>query len=382
MMTKYDVAVIGLGTTGSMALWQLSQVPDLAVIGLEQFGVGHTYGSFTGESRLFRTAVHEGARYVPMLRRSRSLWQELEGVMGRDLYLEVGALSIGDRGSEPMIAVERTIESFDLEHEVLDSDQLRARYPQHGSITPDTYGILDHHGGGLRAEASVVGAIRAAADNGATVLTNAAVTRIDTAGPTVRIITETAVVEAARVVVTAGSWSHQLLPELDDLIRVTPLSLTWFMPRDPDAFTGPSFPVFLRDIGSVHLFGAPTLDSFSVKISAPPLWEDVHTVADLPVRIDRDTVVELGRHAQHFFPQIDPEPVRMSIHHDGSTLDRTPIIDASDDGRLVILAGLSGHGFKFAPVYGQIARDLAIEGGSEFAAPEFTIASHLERNRR
>ena len=52
------IAVIGLGTTGSMTAWHLSRLPGVEVLGFEQFGLGHSYGAFTGESRLFRTAYH------------------------------------------------------------------------------------------------------------------------------------------------------------------------------------------------------------------------------------------------------------------------------------------------------------------------------------
>lgn len=377
----YDVAVIGLGSTGSMALWQLSQVEGLSVVGIEQFGIGHTYGSFTGESRLFRTAVHEGAMYVPMLRRSRELWRALERDVGRDLFLEVGALSIGERVSEPIHAVLATVEAFGLEHEWLEPDQLRARFPQHGAIDDDTVGVLDAHGGGLRSEASVIGAVRAAREHGATVVTNAAVEDIDTSGPTVRVITAKGVIEARKVVVAGGSWSHALQPDLARLLTVTPIALTWFVPRDPAAFSG-SFPVFIRDRGPVHFFGAPCLDGFSVKISAPPVWDDVATVADLPTALDRAQVRELSEDAEAFFPGIEPEPVRMSIHHDGSTRDRSPIIDLADDGRVVTIAGLSGHGFKFAPVFGEIARDLITGGGSPLVGDHFSIAAHLRRNLR
>lgn len=378
----YDVAVVGLGSSGSMALWQMSQVDGLSVVGIEQFGIGHTYGSFTGESRLFRTAVHEGARYVPMLRRSRELWRSLEREVGRDLYLEVGALNIGERDSAPIRSTLESAETFDVPHELLDADALRARFPQHGAIDDGTVGVLDAHGGGLRPEASVVGAVRAARDRGAHVVTNAPVERIDTSGPTVRILTAKGLIEARRVVVTGGSWSHILNPELTRLLTVTPILLTWFVPRHPAEYTGASFPAFIRDRGPVHFFGAPCLDGFSVKISGLPPWDDVATVEDLPTVLDREIVEQLGRDAEECFPGIEPEPVRMSIHHDGSTRDRTPIIDLSPDGRVVTIAGLSGHGFKFAPVLGEIARDLATEGGSDLVGADLSIAAHLRRNLR
>ena len=37
-----------------------------------------------------------------------------------------------------------------------------------------------------------------------------------------------------------------------------------------------------------------------------------------------------------------------------------------DAPSVVVLAGFSGHGFKMAPVFGSIAADLALEGGTPF----------------
>jgi glycine/D-amino acid oxidase-like deaminating enzyme len=49
-----------------------------------------------------------------------------------------------------------------------------------------------------------------------------------------------------------------------------------------------------------------------------------------------------------------------SLTPDGHfVVDRHP-----EDARLVLCGGFSGHGFKFAPVIGEIAADLTLEGTS------------------
>ena len=50
---------------------------------------------------------------------------------------------------------------------------------------------------------------------------------------------------------------------------------------------------------------------------------------------------------------------------DGYTVDDNPIIGVHGASpRVVVLCGFSGHGFKLAPVMGQIAADLVLTGGS------------------
>ena len=80
-----------------------------------------------------------------------------------------------------------------------------------------------------------------------------------------------------------------------------------------------------------------------------------------------------------FFPDMNPEPVRLTAHHEMFTADRVPIVDRDPTGSIVAVAGLSGHGFKLAPTFGRIARELAVDGTSTLCPREFTLAAHRQR---
>src|SRR5262249_58748020 len=71
-----DVAVIGLGATGSAALHHLAR-RGLRVVGLEQFTPGHDSGSSHGESRIIRLGYFEHPSYVPLVRAAFPLWRAL-----------------------------------------------------------------------------------------------------------------------------------------------------------------------------------------------------------------------------------------------------------------------------------------------------------------
>jgi glycine/D-amino acid oxidase-like deaminating enzyme len=53
-----------------------------------------------------------------------------------------------------------------------------------------------------------------------------------------------------------------------------------------------------------------------------------------------------------------------------NTPDRAPVIDEVEPG-LWVIGGFSGHGFKYASVMGEIARDLIVRGESEFSLAPF-----------
>lgn len=376
-LQKTNVVVIGAGTVGAMALWQLSKREGLDVVGLEQFGRVHSHGSYAGESRVFRTAVHEGGTYVRMIQRSRDLWRELERESGRDIYTEVGALSIAPEGFPDLVTAMDTVREFDLPHRVLTDTELRAEYPQH-RIQDGDIGLLDAHGGGLRPEVAVMSALDIAEANGAQLHFNTPVLGIEERADGVVVRTTQGAWLADTVVVASGSWSTRLSPELNELLRLQVLGLTWFMPKEPELFVPERFPVFLRDAGSVHFFGAPSFDGYAFKACTNPEWPVFRDVADVPTSHTREELIKIGQRAAELFNGINPEPVRQSVHHCAYTPDRLPIIDRSASGRVVTLTGMSGHGFKFSPQVGEWAAQL-VTGEETTVDPRFALPAHLER---
>ncbi|SJM60174.1 N-methyl-L-tryptophan oxidase [Gulosibacter sp. 10] len=371
------VAVIGLGAVGSMAAWQLSKRENVRVIGLEQYGRVHSHGSYAGESRVFRSAYHEGGIYVPMLLESRELWRRLEQESGREIYYEVGCLSIAQEDRIEYRTTLETVHDYDLPHELLDTDELRERYPQH-RIHDGDKGILDAFGGGLRPEVAVMSALRLAEEAGAELRFNTPVLAIEEEPGGVVVRTPQEALRVDRVVVASGSWSNRIRPELDELLRLQVLGLTWFMPeRGIEPFLPERFPAFLRDVGPVHFFGAPSFDGYSIKACSNPTWPVARDVREVPTAYTREELVKIGQQAAEFFPGLNPEPVRSSVHHCAYTPNRMPVVDLNGSSRIAVVAGLSGHGFKFAPKLGELAAQLAADGSTEGVPEEFALAHHM-----
>lgn len=377
-VTRADVVVVGLGSIGAMALWRTAAAlagTGKTVLGIEQYGPLHAAGSYTGESRLFRVAAKEGRFFTPALLRSRELWLQLQEESGRLLLREAGVLSLAP-GDHPDIATTlAVIDEFGLDAEVFDAAQLRARFPQFAVESGDV-GVLDPLGGGSRPEAAVLSGIEAAERLGAQVWSGTAVEAIEQVGDGVRIGTPRGDVIAERVIVTTGSWTTRLVPELADLVTVGSFGLTWLMPRHIEWFTPDRFPGFMRDLGDVHAFGAPTLDGFSIKICPHVILPEVGDYADRFTELTREQLAWIGEQAQRMIPDLVPDPVRWSVHPDSATAARVPIIDTMAGGAIAIATGMSGNGFKFAPVWGQALADLATTGRSDWQNPLFTIAAH------
>jgi sarcosine oxidase len=376
---RRDVVVVGLGSIGSMALWQLAR-RGADVLGIEQYGRVHTNGAYAGESRLFRVAAKEGEVFIPALLRSRELWLELGAAYGQDPLLPVGALSVGPEGHPALESTLSAIRRYDLPHSVFDAGELRVRYPQF-YVEAGDIGVLDTLGGATRSELAVAAATELALGHGASVRYDTAVTAIEPGPDGVRVVTPDGDVLAGRVILTAGPWTTRLLPDLADIVRVATHSLLWFIPRHISLFTPDRFPGFMRDLHDVHAFGVPSLDGYSVK-AVPGLglpvaddWDD--RVTTLP----RERLKWAGEQIQKMLPDLIPEPSRWSVHGESTVFNNTgtnkmPVIDTVADGSVVVATALSGNGFKFAPVWGEMLADLATKGEGMFTNAAFTIDSH------
>lgn len=372
----HKVLIVGLGSIGAMAAWQLSQRPGVEVLGVEAGPEVNPGASYAGESRLFRTAVKEGPVFNAHAEASLALWEQLEQTSSREILINCGALSIGPENFDSMLRTAEVIDTYDIPHQVLTGSELRRRFPQF-SYRDDDVGILDIRGGGLRPEVAVSAALDAAAAQGAKLYFNTPVTGISQTSTGVEVSTAGQVFMADQVIVTAGSWTPMLLPWLAEYVRVHPIGLTWFMPRNIGEFTPDVFPVFMRDQvvdgEHTHWFGAPSLDGYSFKVGVyPEPWRVVGTRPESWTYAP-EQLQWIGERVQRCFPNILASPVRFSTHHDSFASHQIPIFDRLD--KVVFATGMHGNAFKFAPSYGRMLAEMVL-GDSDMWRDEFSLTSH------
>lgn len=366
------VAVIGLGAMGSMALWQLAQA-GVSVDGFEQFGLASERSGIGGESRLFRTAYKEGAHYVPLLKRSRQLWQTLEQQTGTSLLTMCGGLTIGREDDEGISKVLQSIRQFDIAHQRPEPEQARQRYPGH-RFFDDEIIIFDQESGYLRPELAVTTALRKAVDCGARLYSHCRVDAIDTDSRGVYLRVGGSLRRYDKVLVTAGGWVKKLLPDINDQIFTRKLILSWFPARDISWFTPPQFPIFTRRTQGYFSFGVPSIEGSMVKIG---ISTPGHIISDIDTEDFRITEQELEatRYViRNFMNGLSDDPVRTSGHPDSFTSDKHCVIGhhpAHPD--VLLMSGFSGHGFKLAPVMGEIAMQMLCGRRSTLSVDEFSL---------
>jgi sarcosine oxidase len=355
-----DVVVIGAGSVGSMASWQLAK-RGLRVIGIDRFTVPGPFSAYAGESRVFRMVYAEGGHYTPLLQRARDLWRELEAASGTALLHNAGVVTIMDHDHPDHAALLRAGREQGLEFEVVAGEAARRRLPQH-LIREGDVALFDPEGGYLLSERAVFSAVQEAYRLGASFLGNRKVTALERHHDLWSVRTDQEVVRAARVLLATGTGAGPLCAALGTHLAVLPQVLTWFPIADPVLQQAPREQVFIRSSRDAQFYGFPSTDGWTVKVAASIYLDEV-TSAERPLTWDPRHLDTVRSWVGTFLPALVPEPVKAVLCADGYTVDETGLLGhlPGMDG-VVVAVGFSGHGFKMAASLGAVAAELISEG--------------------
>jgi sarcosine oxidase len=371
--TALDVAVIGLGAMGSATLLHLAR-RGLRVLGIEQFALGHDRGSSHGETRIIRLGYFEHPSYVPLVRAALPLWRALERDSGQPLLHVTGIIEIGAPEGTLVAGTLRSARTHGLAHEVLDAASVMRRFPAF-RLPPDFVGVLQPEAGILSPESAIHAQIALARTAGAQVHTTERVRAIEPAPAGVRIVTDQAIVEARQAVVAAGPWLPQLLPGFPVPLRATRQVLGWFAPSDPDVFARDRCPIFMIERAGGIFYGFPRGPKPGIKFAKHHHADEAVDPAT-PVRpMDAADEALLREGLTAHVPSANgrllaAQTCLYTMAPDGDfILDRLPGAPA-----IVVASPCSGHGFKFAPVIGEILADLVTVGATRHEISRFRLA--------
>jgi sarcosine oxidase len=360
----YDVVIAGIGGMGSATLAQCA-MRRARVLGIEQFSRGHALGASSGRSRVIRRAYFENAAYVPLLNRSHELWRELERESGERILYAYGLLTAGYQGSAIVAGAEEAVRLHDLDAQTWDSRDIRTHYPAL-RVDDDDYGVFEPEGGFVVPEAAIAAHCALAERHGAELRFETRVESWRSDGDALRVeLSDGSSVRTARLVLTLGPWFKETLESLGVSIRIQRNVAAWFKPRQR---LGPAeLPTFLIDRRehAAPFYGFPDIGDgvkaafhgHGVLTDAASLNRDIDAAAD---------VAPIAAAFEAWAPGSAREFIEAKACMYSLTPDEHFVIDLHPkDPRIVVCGGFSGHGFKFASVVGELAADLALNGGTE-----------------
>jgi sarcosine oxidase len=366
--TRFDVIVVGVGTMGAAACYQLAG-RGARVLGLEKFDIPHGMGSGHGYSRMIRLAYFEHPDYVPLLRRSYELWDQLQAELGREVILITGGLYLGAPGAEVVEGSLRSVRQHNLPHELLDAREAMRRFPQFH--LPEDFRVLhDHRAGLVLPERAIAGYAELALRRGAVLHGREPVMDWKQDGDSVVVRTHKATYRAAKILFCGGAWTDKLVRDLGVALRVTRQPLAWVWPKKPELFERGKMPVWIfehRD-GSNH-YGFPMLpDNPGFKLATHvSLPEDIRRAATDPDTVNRDATDadEAGVRPmlEKYLPDANGPLLSIRICMYTHSPDEHFIIDRHPHhANVTVACGFSGHGFKCASGIGEVLADLTLDG--------------------
>jgi sarcosine oxidase len=166
-----------------------------------------------------------------------------------------------------------------------------------------------------------------------------------------------------------------LVPELAHVLAVVRQPIHWFEPASrAEEFAPARCPVTLWEYGPGHVFY--TLPDFGDGVKAGVHYEGQPVDPD---RVERRTSAAEDAQAadllRRFMPHAKGQLRESQVCLYTNTPDLHFIVDRhpAHPDRVVVLSACSGHGFKFAPVIGEIAAELLATGASRFDLPMFRL---------
>jgi len=367
-MPVYDVIVLGCGAVGGATLAELARRGQ-RVLGLDRFGPPHDRGSSHGRTRMIRQAYFEHPDYVPLVLRAYKHWAELEAAVGNTLYRETGLLEIGPPEGQVVPGVTAAARQHGLEVEELAAQDIERRFPGF-RVPAGMSGVFERRAGFLHVEQCVAAHLAEAVRHGAEFHADepARAWRVERSGERAGIVVETdrGRYEAARLVVTAGAWASSLLLELGVPLVVKRKPQYWFTARDDCYAMEHGAPSFLYETSDGTFYGFPVAGPEGLKCAEHSGGAVVNDPAALNRAIDQDDLARVERFVTACLPGIttqlnDHAPCMYTLSPDENFIvDQHPHYP-----QVYFAAGLSGHGFKFAPVLGEALADLAIDGRTE-----------------
>lgn len=395
MPREERVVIVGAGIMGRAAAWQLSLVGASVDVLDAQPEPGHPAGggraaAWTGSShgatRGLRYAYEDPA-YARLVHHAERWWRAAEEVGGRGLLRMTGGLDIGSPDAPTFERTVETVQALGLEHERLDANGVRARFPAF-DLPPGTQALYQPGAGLIEAAEAMDLFADLARDAGARFSFGSRVERVSVdEGITLTVERGGGREELVcdRLVIAAGAWTGELLravegevrsvsPELS-VLQCEPVYLESAAPVDLDVlcyvhpdgrFTDGVYVQPQRTVG-----GAAGTRIKVGRHGGLPVESPARAVRDRPVEDHRHLTARLGS-----LPAFaDARLVGRDTCFYTMTPDEGFVLDYLDTERRVVLAaGFSGHGFKFAPVVGRAIAELVLESGTDFEIAGMSLA--------
>ncbi len=379
MNSSHPIVVIGCGGLGSAACHWLAQEAGSAVLGLEQFELGHVRGASQDHSRIIRLAQHQDA-YADLAPDAYAAWDAVERASGVTLHVRTGGLVIEDvavrdaatTGTRNVAGYEEVMRRHGVEFERLTAGEIMQRWPQF-RLAGDEQGIYQAESGLVDAGKANAVHLALARAAGATIRDRTPVLALRPRGDRVEVVTAGETYLAEKVVITADAWTNTLLAGLGRQLplTVTQEQVTYYATPNLREFAPDRFPVFMWH-GRDNFYGFPVYGEVATKLGqhngGHVVTAETRSFEPDPVRVQRQRDF-LAEHVPGFLgPGLYTKTCLYTLPP-----DQNFVLDTVPEHPNVAVAVGAGHAFKFASLLGRVLTDLALRGKTGYPVDEFAL---------
>ncbi len=385
-MSKQNIVIVGAGIVGLSTAYALLKQGMHSVTVLEQESVDHPRSTSHGISRLLRFEYGEKSFYTQLVQLALTRWRTLEHISQRTLYSPTGVLALGNEDDNFVHSSYTALRELGLPTTRLSEQQCNQRFPQFATTDYDMY-TYNTQGGVLHASTCLRTLRELILDLGGEICEESCVKQIDygNAHRPVRITLHSGeIYNADRVVLAVGPWVHHLIESLHLPVRMTRQYLLYFANLPLSSFGAAAFPPFLAN----ELYGFPIHSTLTGK--GPSWFKAASHNFGMSVEPEENTPIEellinqIVKRLRDLLPALRQAPLVQvdSCMYDVS-LDENFILDTlADDSRVIFATGLSGHGFKFGLVLGEILSSMVQDKEPPVAIDMFKLSRFTQGNNK
>jgi glycine/D-amino acid oxidase-like deaminating enzyme len=366
-----SVIVVGAGICGVTSALELRR-RGYRVSLFDPGPLPHPNASSTDISKMVRMDYGSDELYMALMEETFPRWEAWNAQWGEALYHQDGFLIMT---RSPMQPSGFEYDSYTLlqkrghHPERLNSAALKERFPAWNAANyPDGY--YNRRAGWAESGKVVSRLLQTAQAEGIQLHQGKTFARLLERGSRVTGITlaDGETHHADFVVIAAGAWTPTLLPDLSDLMWATGQPVLHFKPAHPAEYRPPRFVPWAADISNTGWYGFPANADGIVKIANHGIGRRMSP--DEPRVVGANEEARFREFLRSTFPGLADAPVvgtRLCLYCD--TWDGNFWID-HDPNRpgLIVAAGDSGHGFKFAPSLGRLVADVLERKPNPYAA--------------
>ena len=353
------VGVIGAGVMGCAAAAALARRGAKVQL-FERDVIGAATSSSMGPSRIIRLSYAD-VDYIRLADQSFQAWRAIEDESGEALMIETGGIDIARPDNSSLDRLATALSSEAVPFELWDDRDLKQAYPQFKA--EDLRALFQPQTAVLHADRCVTTLAASAVNGGTQVHILTEVQEIHPHSGSVTLRTASADHVFDRVVICAGPGTVGFLEAtgLHLPFTVSMEQSVYFATDRGDSFAPGRFPIGIGHFDEHVLTSIfPALDSDGVKM----MIENKTAAADPnDFAVDQDAVEQVAKRAHDLLPSLGRSISRVDRARYTILPDEDFLVDRHPEhDEIIICSACSGHGFKFAPVIGEIVAALA-EGG-------------------